>query len=250
MEVDFENRSPGPDDMSKVSIDLTRLADGDRWIELGEPLGGSQEHAPRSRLAGRRMGWNDRQDKFVSHIMTSRHGKAGAAGPVYALESDGRWALSPISPATTPGPATATPASQIRIGVLPRGRSLARSGEDRRDKLLLSFADGPRVPTGGDETAWACTGSITCSALPTANASPSCTAGAARPRARIRDPADHRRSRRQESPRCDPHGKTIRISSGATRRTFSPGRKHPSAGDGFYLYEDQTRKVEPVGRGT
>ncbi len=71
MEVDFEHRSPKPDDVIKVG--MVDLEDGDRWIELGETRawcwqqGCMLQWRPGSKTE---VLWNDRQDdRFVCHIL-------------------------------------------------------------------------------------------------------------------------------------------------------------------------------------
>ncbi len=97
MEVDFEHRSPRPDDVIKVG--MVDLEDGDRWIELGETRawcwqqGCMLQWRPGSESEGV---WNDRQgDDFVCHIMDVKtRRKRTIPFPVYALSADGRIAVS------------------------------------------------------------------------------------------------------------------------------------------------------------
>ena len=77
MEVDFEHRSPTPDDVLKVGI--IDLEDGDRWIELGHShawcwqQGCMLQWRPGSDTD---IIWNDRQDgQFVCHILNIHSGK-------------------------------------------------------------------------------------------------------------------------------------------------------------------------------
>ena len=71
MEVDFEHRSPTPDDVIKIG--MVDLQDGDRWIELGESRawcwqqGCMLQWRPGSKTE---VLWNDRQqDRFVCRIL-------------------------------------------------------------------------------------------------------------------------------------------------------------------------------------
>ncbi|MCH5373692.1 MAG: hypothetical protein JJ992_06925, partial [Planctomycetes bacterium] len=97
MEVDFEHRSPRPDDVIKIG--MVDLRDGDRWIELGESRswgwqqGCMLQWIPRS---ASRVLWNDRDgDHFVCHILDVRTRlQRTIAHPVYCLSPDGRTAFS------------------------------------------------------------------------------------------------------------------------------------------------------------
>jgi hypothetical protein len=98
MEVDFEHRSPKPDDVIKVG--MVDLEDGDRWIELGETRawcwqqGCMLQWRPGSKTE---VLWNDRQDdRFVCHILdvTTRR-KRTIPHPIYTVSPDGRWAVAP-----------------------------------------------------------------------------------------------------------------------------------------------------------
>ena len=97
MEVDFEHRSPRPDDV--IEVGMVDLHDGDRWIELGETAPGAGSRAAcSSGFPARRLEviWNDRRkDRFVSHIMDVRTGdKHTLPAPIYALVPNGKEAVS------------------------------------------------------------------------------------------------------------------------------------------------------------
>ncbi len=96
MAVDFEHRSPQPDDV--IEIGMVDLHDNDRWIALGE-----------SRAWGWQQGcmlqwipssasetiWNDRAgDRFVAHIVDVQTGQQRTLDyPIYTLAPDGRTAI-------------------------------------------------------------------------------------------------------------------------------------------------------------
>ena len=98
MEVDFEHRSPRPDDV--VKIGMVDLEDGDRWIELDETRawcwqqGCMLQWRPGS---ASEILWNDRQDgRFVCHILdVTTRSKRTVGHPVYAVSPDGRTAVAP-----------------------------------------------------------------------------------------------------------------------------------------------------------
>ncbi|MHC4327277.1 MAG: twin-arginine translocation signal domain-containing protein, partial [Planctomycetota bacterium] len=98
MEVDFEHRSPKPDDVIKVG--MVDLNNGDRWKELGESRawcwqqGCMLQWRPGSKSE---VIWNDRQDdRFVCHILDVHSGrKRTLPHPVYTLSPDGSTAVAP-----------------------------------------------------------------------------------------------------------------------------------------------------------
>ncbi len=98
MEVDFEHRSPKPDDVIKVG--MVDLQDGDRWIELGQTRswcwqqGCMLQWRPGSETE---VLWNDRQgDRFVCHILDVKtRERRTVPHPVYTVSADGNWAVSP-----------------------------------------------------------------------------------------------------------------------------------------------------------
>lgn len=97
MEVDFEHRSPKPDDVIRVG--MIDLQDGDRWIELGQSTawcwqqGCMLQWRPGSATE---VLWNDRQNNaYVCHILDVKSGKRRTVPhPIYAVSPDGRWAVA------------------------------------------------------------------------------------------------------------------------------------------------------------
>jgi hypothetical protein len=97
MEVDFEHRSPRADDV--IRIGMVDLEDNDRWIDLGQTSawcwqqGCMLQWVPES---ASEIIWNDRQDgQFVSHILDIKTSKKRTLpAPIYALSPDGRWAVT------------------------------------------------------------------------------------------------------------------------------------------------------------
>ncbi|MEA3368009.1 MAG: hypothetical protein U9R68_07845, partial [Planctomycetota bacterium] len=98
MEVDFEGRSPRPDD--RIAMGMIDLADGDRWVELGHSRawgwqqGCMLQWVPGSRT---RVLWNDRQgDRFVCHLLDTKTSQQRTIPtPIYCLSPDGRTAVTP-----------------------------------------------------------------------------------------------------------------------------------------------------------
>jgi len=98
MEVDFEHRSPTPDDVIKIG--MVDLVEDDRWIELGQTCawcwqqGCMLQWRPGS---ASEVLWNDREgDRFVCHVLDVQTGKRRTlAHPIYTVSPDGRWAVAP-----------------------------------------------------------------------------------------------------------------------------------------------------------
>src|SRR4051812_14549430 len=97
MEVDFEHRSPTPQD--SISIGMVDLKDSDRWIELGRTSawcwqqGCMLQWLPQTQS---KIVWNDRDgDHFCCHIMDVHTGKRRTIPhPIYTLSPDGKTGLS------------------------------------------------------------------------------------------------------------------------------------------------------------
>ena len=97
-EVDFEGRSPKPDD--RINIGMIDLQDGDRWIELGSTTAWNwQQGCMLQWVPGstEEIIWNDLQgDSFVCHIFNVKSGKKRTLPhPIYCVSPDGKWAVSP-----------------------------------------------------------------------------------------------------------------------------------------------------------
>ncbi len=97
MQVDFEHRSPEPDDVIKMG--MIDLEDNDRWSEFGESRSwGWQQGCMLQWIPGSdsRVLWNDRQgDRFVCHIRDVKTGRQRTIPhPIYCLSPDGRTAFN------------------------------------------------------------------------------------------------------------------------------------------------------------
>lgn len=98
MEVDFEHRSPRPDDV--IRIGMVDLEDGDRWIELGTSSAWCwQQGCMLQWLPGSKSEilWNDREgDHYVCHLLdVTTRAKRTVPHPIYTVSPDGRWAAAP-----------------------------------------------------------------------------------------------------------------------------------------------------------
>jgi hypothetical protein len=97
MEVDFEHRSPKPDDAIKIG--MIDLNENDRWTELGRSVSwGWQQGCMLQWRPGsdREILWNDRQgNRFVCHVLDVRtRQKRTLPHPIYTLSPDGKTAVA------------------------------------------------------------------------------------------------------------------------------------------------------------
>jgi Tol biopolymer transport system component len=97
MQVDFQNRSPGKEDVIKIG--MIDLKDNDRWIELGESRAWNwQQGCMLQWIPGTESTiiWNDREeDKFVAHILDVKtKEKRTINTAIYALSPDGKTAVT------------------------------------------------------------------------------------------------------------------------------------------------------------
>jgi hypothetical protein len=97
MEVDFEHRSPRPDD--KITIGMVDLQASDRWIPLGTSRAWCwQQGCMLQWIPGSssKILWNDRQEEhFVCQILDVRTRQRRTINhPIYCLSPDGRTAFA------------------------------------------------------------------------------------------------------------------------------------------------------------
>lgn len=97
MEVDFEHRSPTPEDT--IGIGMVDLQDADRWIELGRSSAWCwQQGCMLQWIPGTdsQVLWNDRDnDHYVCRILDVGTRAIRTLGhPIYALSPDGKTAVS------------------------------------------------------------------------------------------------------------------------------------------------------------
>ncbi len=93
-QVDFEHRSPTPEDA--IQVGMVDLAHGDEWIELGESKAwGWQQGCMLQWIPGSKSEviWNDREDgEYVARILDVKSGKKRTIGKaIYTLSPDGKY---------------------------------------------------------------------------------------------------------------------------------------------------------------
>jgi hypothetical protein len=255
MEVDFEHRSPRPDDVIKVG--MVDLKNGDEWIELGESRawcwqqGCMLQWRPGSKSE---VLWNDRQgDRFVSHILdVFTRERRTVAHAIYTVSPCGKWAVAPDFRRVQdmrPGygyPGLPDPRREV---LAPEDSGISRIDlETGEAKRIVSLADMLEIPMPGVELQKA--KSYFNHLLINTDGSrieflhrwgfPNWR-GATRMLTVAADGSDLRI--------VDPHGKTSHFIWRDSRHILA-WAWHPSNGNAFYLLEDKTGgEVEVVGQG-
>jgi hypothetical protein len=252
-QVDFEHRTPMPDDVVRVGMVDTR--DNDRWVELGTSRawnwqqGCMLQWVPGSKTE---VIWNDREGgQYVSHIVDVKSGKKRTIGaPVYGISPDGKWAVSP---------------DFRRLHKLRPGYGYAGIPDPNLDVLAPKNAGIWRtnLVTGKTEfiIPMAQVASIAAPGLDIANSKHWFNHLLVSP--------DGKRFiflHRWQGPQhksfvtrmftaapdgtdlyaLDPHGKTSHFIWRDNQHVLA-WASHPSAGDKFYLYKDKTQDVQVVG---
>ena len=158
MEVDFEHRSPEPDDV--ISVGMVDLVDGDRWIELGKSSawcwqqGCMLQWRPGSQTE---VLWNDREgNRYVCHILDVRTGrKRTVPFPVYSISADGRLAVAPDFSRVNhmrPGYGYAGVPDPWRDVKTPKDSGIFRIDlEKGEQQLIISIADVAAIPYPNDD---------------------------------------------------------------------------------------------------
>jgi hypothetical protein len=257
MEVDFEHRSPRPDDAIKVGMVDTR--DDDRWVELGKSRAWCwQQGCMLQWLPGSpsEVIWNDRVDGgFVSHVLdVATRRRRTLPAPIYALAPDATWAICADFRRlhhTRPGYGYAGVPDPDRDVAAPEGSGICRVDlRSGRSELLVTLrqvaampylkageADGAKhwfnhllVSPDGSRFAflhrWRREGQGAGFTTRLITADPDGT----------------------DLHVLDPHGRTSHYIWRDPRHILA-WAYHPSHGEKFYLYEDQTDRVEVVAPG-
>lgn len=97
MQVDFEHRSPTPDD--EIKIGMIDLKKGGKWIELGTSKAWNWQQGCMLQWrpgSNSEILWNDREDNhFVCHILNVKTmERRTIQSPIYTVSPDGKFALT------------------------------------------------------------------------------------------------------------------------------------------------------------
>jgi hypothetical protein len=254
-QVSFEHRSPTAND--EIQVGMVDLHDGDRWIELGTTKAWNWQQGcmlqwiPESDCE---VLWNDREDnQFVARIYNIRTGKTRTLpAPVYCISPDGKWGIAP---------------DFRRLNDCRPGYGYAGIGDPQRDEpapettgiwkidlqtgqqdLLFSFLDvmkiRPREPYSNGAKHW----------FNHLLFSPDGKRFIFLHRWRGDKEGKGFSTRMftvgsdgRDFYELDPYGKTSHF-VWRDEHTVIAWAWHPSHGEKFYLYEDQTENVAVIGR--
>ncbi len=264
MEVDFEHRSPRPDNVIKIG--MIDLQDNDRWIELGESRAwGWQQGCMLQWRPGSKSEilWNDRQgDRFVCHILDVFTGeKRTIPHAVYTVSPDGRTAVAPDFRRIQdmrPGYGYAGLPDPYKDDLAPQDSGILRvdlhTGEA---ELIVSLADMLKIPyEHGEPDEFARSKHWFNHLL----FNPDGTRFIFLHRWRMKEGSQYRKvggfGTRMLT--ASPDGKDLRVVDGYGKTSHFIWRDpkhilawawHPSHQSAFYLYEDGSDKVQVVGKG-
>jgi hypothetical protein len=254
-QVDFEHRSPKPDDIIRVG--MIDLEQGDKWIELGATNAWNwQQGCMLQWLPGKddEVIWNDREgDHFVSRILNVTTGRQRTVPhAIYTLSPDGRYGLATDFRRLNdcrPGYGYAGLADPNRINLAPEDSGVWKVDlQTGTARLLFSIADIAAIP-------WEAPGGYGKNAKNWFNHLLFNQDGS-------RFIFLHRwsagggfhtrmftASAKDGSDRfiIDPSGATSHFVWRDPQHVFM-FTKHASAGERFYVFRDKTREVEVVGR--
>lgn len=255
-EVDFEGRSPRPDDTIRVG--MVDLKDNDRWIDLGETRAWNwQQGCMLQWVPGSKSEvlWNDRVDgEYVSHILDVKSGKKRTIPhAVYTLAASGKWGITCDFRRLNdvrPGYGYAGIPDPNRDTLIPEDIGIWKVDlTTGKRELLISVADAARIPypPGYSENAKHWFNHL------------------------LIAPDDkrfiflHRWRGKKEGASfstrmftADANGKNLHVLDPYGKTSHFVWRNkdsviawawHPSKGDRFYLYRDRTDQVEVVGDG-
>jgi len=254
-EVDFEGRSPRPEDVIRVG--MVDLEEGDQWIELGATRAWNwQQGAMLQWVPGspREVIWNDREgDRFVCHVLDVKSGRRRSLPhPFYCLSPDGRWALAPDFRRlndTRPGYGYAGLPDPHAGQLAPEPTGLWRMDlQTGKQQLLISFADAARIayPGGYSNGAKHWFNHL----LFNTDGSRFLFLHRWRGDKEGRGFSTRMFTANSEGKELfilDPHGKTSHFVWRDPEHVMA-WAWHPSHGERFYLYRDRTDQVEAVGK--
>jgi hypothetical protein len=253
MEVDFEHRSPRPDDT--IRLGMIDLKDNDRWTEIGESKAWCwQQGCMLQWLPGSKdeVIWNDLEDgQYVSRILNVKTGrKRTIPSPVYAIRPDGKEALAPDFRRLQhlrPGYGYAGVPDPNRTVPKPKDAGIWRTDLiSGKSELILPFAEVADIPAPGLDTA---------NSLHWMNHllySPSGQRFIFLHRWQGPQHKSFQTRMFTATPQArdlyvlDPHGKTSHFIWRDDKHVLA-WAYHPSQGDKFYLYTDKTQNVECIG---
>lgn len=255
MEVDFEHRSPTPDDIIRLGVIDT--ADSDRWTGIGSTCAWNwQQGCMLQWLPGSATDviWNDREDgQFVSRILNVRTGRRRTLpAPVYTLSPDGKSAIYPDFRRLNdcrPGYGYAGLPDPNRDRKVPEDAGIWQLDlHTGKTRLLIPFSQAAAVPyePGFPEGAKHWFNHLLYSPDSSRFIFLHRWRGAAEPVNRFHTRMFTASATGGDLFVLDPHGKTSHFIWRDPRHVLA-WAWHPSHGERFYLYRDRSDRVEVVG---
>jgi hypothetical protein len=256
MEVDFEHRSPAPDDVIRLGVIDTH--DSDRWTQIGTTHAWNwQQGCMLQWIPGssNEVIWNERADgQFISRIMNVKSGKSRALpAPVYTLSPDGRSAIYPDFRRLNdcrPGYGYAGPPDPNRDRKVPDDAGIwhldLSSGKTR---LLIPFTQAAAVPyqPGFPEGAKHWFNHLLYSPDGSRFIFLHRWRGASEPMNKFNTRMFTAAANGKDLFVLDPHGRTSHFIWRDPKHVLA-WAWHPSHGERFYLYRDRSEQVEVVGK--
>ena len=263
MRVDFEHRSPKPDD--EIRLGYVDLQDDDRWTEIGVTKAWNwQQGCMLQWLPGSQSEviWNAREDgpgggRFVSHILDVKGGsRRTLPGPIYTLSPDATWAVYPDFRRlndTRPGYGYAGVPDPNAEKVAPADAGIwrmdLRTGQTKLIVRLADIVDVPQPP--GAKGEWDATSKHWFNHL---LVSPDGKRFIFLHRWRRKDEPIRTFWTRMFTAAADGSDLHVLDPSGKTShfvwrdpRHVAMWTWHASRGERFYLFKDKTDEVEPIG---
>jgi hypothetical protein len=255
MEVDFEHRSPKPNDVIRIGVIDTK--DKDRWTQLGATRAWNwQQGCMLQWLPGSntQVIWNDREgDHFISRVKNIKTGRERILpAPIYTLSPDGKSAVYPdfrrLNDCRPGYGYTGIPDPNLNVKVPDDAGIWRLDIASGKTKLLVPFSEAERIPYPNGYPA---------GAKHWFNHLLYSTDGSRfiflhRWRSET-EPITKFSTRMFTADRTgndlfilDPHGRTSHFIWRDPKNVLA-WAWHPSQGDKFYLFEDKTEAVEAVG---
>jgi heme-degrading monooxygenase HmoA len=160
MEVDFEGRSPKPED--EISIGMIDLKNDDKWIKLGNSKAWSWQQGCMLQFipgSDSLIIWNDRHEgQFISHIMNIYTRKEKILPfAIYALSPDGIHAVTTDFERiqdTRPGYGYAGIPDPNQKEIAPENAGIYICNlQTGKKKLIISYAQMTNMPFSSDDNA-------------------------------------------------------------------------------------------------
>ena len=161
MEVDFENRSPGAEDV--ITIGMIDLENNDEWIELGTSYAWNWQQGCMLQWrpgSDSEVLWNDREgDRFVCRILDIKtRTMRTIPHPIYTVSPDGRTAMTTDFRRIQdmrPGYGYAGPTDPHGDDLAPEDSGIWKVDLDSgQAQLVITLADMLKYPYPGGNISW------------------------------------------------------------------------------------------------